>query len=425
MNVEIKVPAVGESITEALLVEWLVEDGAVIEADQPLLELETEKVTLTVNAETAGTLRIQVEADSTVQIGQVVGLIEPGAGAAATVPQTEGPPMNAPAGVEQAREKLAPPVDLDELSPAVRRLVAENELDPAGIPGTGKDGRITKGDVLQHMDAATAAGDLLQVAQTATPPSVAPPAPLRTPATAPPAAPVDPSARQTRKKMTPLRHRIAQRLVMAQQSAAMLTTFNEVDMGYLFDLRKQFKEPFEKKHGARLGFMSFFVKAAVDALKTVPQVNAFLDGDELVANHFYDIGVAVSTDRGLVVPVLRDADKMSFADIEAGIGDLAKRAQSRKLSLAEMTGGVFTISNGGVFGSLLSTPILNPPQSAILGMHGIKKRPVVVDDEIVVRPMMYLALTYDHRVIDGREAVTFLRRIVECVEKPERMWLEV
>ena len=225
--------------------------------------------------------------------------------------------------------------------------------------------------------------------------------------------------------MSALRHRIAERLLMAQQSAAILTTFNEVDLSAVFAMRNQWKAAFEEKHGARLGLMSFFVKATVDALKTIPQVNVFLDGDELVTNHYYDIGVAVSTDRGLVVPVLRDADRLSFAGIEAGIADLATRAQARKLELSEMTGGVFSISNGGVFGSLLSTPILNPPQSGILGMHGIKKRPVVVDDEIVVRPMMYLALSYDHRVVDGREAVTFLRRIVECVEHPERLLLEL
>ncbi len=448
MSVEIVIPEVGESITEAILVEWLVEDGATVEVDQPLFELETDKVTLPVTAEVAGTVTIQVPGDSNVTIGQVVGSIEP-AETAEVVGDTDGDDAgDVTADLEEDLLELAE-VDLSSLSPAVRRLVEEHDLDPAEIEGTGKGGRILKADVLAHVERVaetTSAepvdvseeveaepppppprptdtqptldvGDLLQVASAATPPSAVPVDAA--------AAPVDPGARQTRRRMSALRQRIAERLVAAQRDAAILTTFNEMDMSGVFAARNRYKEAFEVKHGVRLGVMSFFVKAAVDALKTVPEVNVFVEGDELVTNHFYDIGVAVSTDRGLLVPVVRDADQLSFAGIEARIADLARRAQERTLGLDELTGGVFTVSNGGVFGSLMSTPILNPPQSAILGMHGIKKRPVVVDDEIVIRPMMYLALSYDHRVIDGREAVTFLRRIVDCVENPERMLLEV
>ncbi len=447
--VEIKVPEVGESITEGTLVEWLAEDGALVEVDDGLFELETDKITLTVTAEAAGRLSIGVEEGATVQIGQVVGTLQPADGeqAAAAAPaetpaapaREEGPAPHPPAGVPQAAAKIDG-AQLDELSPAVRRLVVEHGLDPAAIEGTGKGGRLTKQDVLaaaqaevgglvDDVPAPTLTG-VPQAAPAAAAPAAAPapppspePQPARREAPAPP--PADPGARQIRTRMSSLRQRIAERLLASQQQTATLTTFNEVDLGNMMALRKRHKEAFEARHGIKLGVMSFFVKAAVDALKTVPEVNASIDGDEIVRNQFYDISVAVSTDRGLLVPVIRDADRKSFAQIERDIADLARRAQQRKLELHELQGGVFTVSNGGVFGSLLSTPILNPPQSAILGMHGFKQRPVVIGDQIVIRPMMYLALSYDHRLIDGREAVTFLRRIVDCIEEPERLILEV
>ena len=470
MSVEITIPDVGESIAEGILVEWLVEDGAIVEAEQPLFELETDKVTLTVTAEQGGRVRIEVPADSTVQIGQVVGLLE-GEGevqveVAANGEDPDGLEITSeeeddaddltdalePDQLKLVEARVFEPTDLDSLSPAVRRLVVEHQLDPSQIVGTGKDGRILKADVLAYRRTMAASpsepeaaaepttgpaeapdaspglsaqarttdtqpsidvGDLLQVAA-----AEAGPAPSSLPPTAG-------DSRQTRVRMSSLRRRIAERLVQAQRDAAILTTFNEVDMSAVFELRGRYQATFEQRYGVRLGVMSFFVKAAVDALKTVPQVNVVMDGDDLVTNHFYDIGVAVSTDRGLMAPVVRRADELGFAELELRIADLARRAQDRKLELSELLGGVFTVSNGGVFGSLMSTPILNPPQSAILGMHGIKKRPVVVDDEIVIRPMMYLALSYDHRVIDGREAVTFLRRVVDCIEHPERMLLEV
>ena len=422
---EIKVPEIGESISEAELVEWLVEDGATVDADEPLCELETDKVTLALPAPAAGVLRIVVSVGETVKIGQTVATLESaGASVAASPAQSEGEPPAPPAGIEQLRARSQ--VDIGELAPAVRRLVAEHGLDPVKIPATGKDGRLTKADVLSYMGESGASAP---VAAPATP-SPAPPAPEAARPT-PPAKPApagsvaDPAGRQSRKRMSALRHRVAERLLASQQGTATLTTFNQVDMSKVIELRKRHKDNFEKKFGVRLGFMSFFVKATVHALQSMPNVNVFIDGGDIVTNHYYDIGVAVSSDRGLVVPVLRDADKLSLAAIEAGIGDLAARTKQRKLELHELMGGVFTISNGGVFGSLLSTPILNPPQSAVLGMHAIEKRPVVVDDEIVIRPMMYLALSYDHRLIDGREAVTFLRRIIECVQEPEKMLLEV
>ena len=445
MSVEIKIPEVGESITEAILVEWLVEDGATVEVDDPLFELETDKVTLPVTAEVAGTLSIQVPGDTTVNIGQVVGTIEPAGSNAAADPDPDAgdgaagdDAADVTADLEEDLLKLADAEDLSGLSPAVRRLVTELDLDPTEIDGSGKGGRILKADVLAHQArlAETASGEPVDVSDDVEPEEEEPMPPVVKPTDTQPtldvgdlvqvaAAAGQPDARQSRNRMSSLRQRIAQRLVAAQQDAAILTTFNEVDMSGVFAARKRYKEAFEERHGVRLGVMSFFVKAAVDALKTVPEVNVSVDGDELVTHHFFDIGVAVSTDRGLLVPVVRNADQLSFAGIEASIADLAHRAQARTLGLDELTGGVFTVSNGGVFGSLMSTPILNPPQSAILGMHGIKKRPVVVDDEIVIRPMMYLALSYDHRVIDGREAVTFLRRVVDCIENPERMLLEV
>jgi 2-oxoglutarate dehydrogenase E2 component (dihydrolipoamide succinyltransferase) len=298
-------------------------------------------------------------------------------------------------------------------------LVLEHGLDPADIEGSGKGGRILKGDVIRHIDAAMSQKDDPAPSQPAA-------AEAKTAPSAPSSQPVAiPDQRQTRAPMSRLRQRLAERLVEVQQTAAILTTFNEVDMTRVMELRKAYKEDFKQRHDVGLGFMSFFVKATVDALKTIPAVNAYIDGDEIVTNHYFDIGVAVSTDKGLVVPVVRNADRLSMAEIESSIADLALRAQERRLELSDLSGAVFTISNGGVFGSLMSTPILNPPGSAILGMHSIQKRPVAIGDEVVIRPMMYLAMSYDHRIIDGREAVTFLKRIAECVENPERMLLEI
>ncbi len=442
MKQKINVPEVGESITEGILVEWLRQDGEFVELDDALFELETDKITMTVTSEFSGTLSIQTEAGATVEIGEVVAIVDTDVEAPADAEPTEmkdepekaeplvtaesgaagdeGPPISAPAGKEQARQKLIE-TKLKELSPAVRRLVVEHELDPGKIPGSGKGGRVTKEDALKAMgggqaeEAAVAKRESKTEAEPAPKPAVKP------------VVTGERGERQTRKTMSPLRQRIAERLVEAQQTAAMLTTFNEADLSALMDMRARHKEAFEKKHGIKLGIMSFFIKASIEALKTVPEVGAQIEGDEIVYNHFYDIGIAVSTDRGLVVPVIRDPDKKSFAEIELEIADYAKRARERKLTLDELQGGVFTISNGGIFGSLLSTPILNPPQSAILGMHAIKKRPMVIGDDnrIEVRPMMYLALTYDHRVVDGRESVTFLKRVVECIEAPERMMFEV
>ena len=416
MSVDVVVPTVGESITEGVLVEWFHEDGAVVEIDEPLFELETDKVTMKVPAPASGRLSITVAADSEVEIGQKVGSIDeaaagtaPGAAKRATeeVPVTASPaaataqaPQSAPAGASQGQN----------LSPSVRRLVAEHQLDASAIDGSGRHGRITKGDVVKHLS--SAAGEPAQPAPRA----------KATPATRP--APSQ-NGRQTRQRMSSLRRRLAERLVAVQQEAAILTTFNEADMSGVLGLRSELGEVFAKRHGVRLGFMSFFVKAVVDALQAVPALNASIDGDDLVQNHFYDIGVAVGTDRGLVVPVVRDADQLSFAEIERTISDLATRAQAKELTLAELSGACFTVSNGGIYGSLLSTPILNPPQSGILGMHAIKKRPIAIGDEVVVRPMMYLAMSYDHRLVDGKEAVTFLKRVVECIESPSRMMLEV
>jgi 2-oxoglutarate dehydrogenase E2 component (dihydrolipoamide succinyltransferase) len=419
MAVEVKIPEVGESITEGFLAEWSQPDGTVVAVEDPLLVLETDKITMTVSAEHSGKLTIIVAEGETVEVGQVVATIDTGVTKApAPSPKT----TEAPEAVEETPAEPPPPPapaatpDHSSLSPAVRRLVLEHNLDPAAIEGTGKDGRILKGDVIRHLEAR---------------PTDAPaPAPTTAPTAAEPERPRPqpvalPDQRQTRAPMSRLRQRLAERLVEVQQTAAILTTFNETDMSRVMALRSEYKEEFKEKHQIGLGFMSFFVKATVDALKTVPAVNAYIDGDEIVTNHYFDIGVAVSTDKGLVVPVVRDADRLTMAEIEMSIADLARRAQERRLDLSDLTGAVFTISNGGVFGSLLSTPILNPPGSAILGMHTIQKRPVAVGDEIAIRPMMYLAMSYDHRIIDGREAVTFLKRISECIEDPERMLLEI
>jgi 2-oxoglutarate dehydrogenase E2 component (dihydrolipoamide succinyltransferase) len=435
MPINVTIPEVGESITEGILAEWSKADGDLVARDEPLLVLETDKITMNVNAQQAGKLTILVPAGSTVQIGQTVATIDtdahaeaapapvvarPAAPAPASLPSSPRPaappppPIAPPAGMPQAAHKLEA---VKGLSPAVQRMVLEHHLDPTGIAASGRDGRLTKGDVLRH----------LQTAPAAEPADAPAPAAVTAPPVVDPAAATPPQVfeRQTRQPLSPLRQRIAERLVEVQQQAAILTTFNEADLSRVIELRARWKDTFKERHGVGLGFMSFFVKASIDALRFVPAVNAFIDGDQLVTNHYYDIGIAVSTERGLVVPVLRNADHLSMAEIELRIADLAARAQQRRLELSELTGAVFTISNGGVFGSMMSTPILNPPGSAILGMHAIIKRPVVVDDQIVIRPMMYLAVSYDHRVIDGRESVTFLKRIKECVENPQRILLEV
>jgi len=417
MAKEIRVPALGESVTEATIGKWFKKEGDAVKADEPLVELETDKVTLEVPAPAGGTLsRIAIMAGETVNVGALLGAIEEGAVAEAAKPAARAPAEAAkpasPAEAERSKTFTQP------LSPAVRKMVAENKVDPAKIDGTGKDGRVTKGDVIEEL-AKPAKIEMPRVVPAVPPP----PPPL--PQIARPAVPADDSKREERVKMTRLRQTIARRLKDAQNTAAMLTTFNEVDMSAVMALRTQYKDLFEKKHGAKLGFMGFFVKAAIQALKDVPDVNAEIDGDEIVYKNYYHIGVAVGTDRGLVVPVVRDADRLSFAQIEKTIADLGKRARDGQLQISEMQGGTFTISNGGIYGSLMSTPILNAPQSGILGMHKIQERPVVEDGQIVARPMMYLALSYDHRIVDGKEAVTFLVRIKEYLEDPQRALLDL
>ncbi len=409
MTVEIRVPTLGESVTEATVARWLKKPGEVVARDEPVVELETDKVSLEIPAPAAGRLaEILVEEGADVEVGAVIGRIEEG-GAAEVQPAAEAQPAAAPAAEEaapagEAAVAEAAPV---KAGPAARKRAAEAGVDLATIAGSGPKGHVTKADV----DAA--------VAKMSPPPEPAAPA-------APSPAAAAPGRREERVRMTRLRKRIAERLKEAQNTAAMLTTFNECDMSAVMALRQRYRDTFEKKHGIRLGFMSFFVKACVEALRTYPLVNAEIDGEEIVYKHYYDIGVAVSTDQGLVVPVLRDADLMSLAEIEKAIADLGRRAREGRLSMEELTGGTFTITNGGVFGSLLSTPILNPPQSGILGMHKIQQRPMVTaSGAIEARPMMYLALSYDHRLIDGRDAVSFLVRVKECIEDPQRLLLEI
>ena len=401
MPIEVKVPTVGESITSGVLGVWNKPDGAYVKAGDPLFEIETDKVTSEVVAESAGLLKHLVKAGDTVQIGQVVANIDEKAPApaeaAAPAVQENG------AKKEASRVEAAAPVAAgargkaaDEISPAVRYQAAEKGIDPSKISGTGKEGRVTKGDVLAAPEKSV--------------PSV---------------ASASKGERTSRKKMSPLRQKIAARLLAVQQETAHLTTFNEVDLSNVMALRTKFQDRFVKKHEVKLGFMSFFVKAVVHALKVVPAINARLDGDEIVQNNFYDISCAISTDKGLFVPVIRDCDTMSFADVEKAIAMYAKKARDGKITLPDMEGGVFTITNGGVFGSLMSTPILNAPQCGILGMHTIQERPVAINGRVEIRPMMYLALTYDHRLVDGKEAVTFLATIKEVVENPAAVLLEV
>ena len=408
MATEIKVPVLGESISEATVTTWLKSVGDSVAADEPILELETDKVTMEVNAPASGTLTdIVADSGADVEVGAVLGMI----GEAATGAVSTSTPLPTP---QSDAVSDAANIDDAAMPPSVRKLVDENDLDPSAIPATGKDGRLTKGDVLAFLNSRDAASPKAAVLASAKPTREIVQIPSR------PAGP-----REERVKMTRLRQRIAERLKDAQDTAAMLTTFNEVDMSAVMELRSQYRDTFEKAHGVRLGFMSFFVKSSIVALKELPAVNAEIDGDELVYKNHYDIGVAVGTENGLVVPVLRDADQMSFAGVEQGIRELGLKARDGKLTMEEMMGGTFTITNGGIYGSMLSTPILNMPQSGILGMHNIVERPMAVNGEVVIKPMMYVALSYDHRIIDGREAVSFLVRVKECIEDPQRIMLDM
>ena len=436
MTIEIRVPELGESVTEATIGKWFKSPGETFARDEPLVELETDKVTIEVPAPVAGIIdEVLVGEGETVEVGALLGTIsENDRGAARpedgrkAAEEPEPEKAKAPAG------KAAAPATMP-LSPAVRKLVAEHDLDPATITGTGKGGRLTKADVLAAIESRTAestaeetrtAGPASEPAPEARPASPASPmTPAPTPAALRVAPPHEDEAREERVRMTRLRQTIARRLKDAQNTAAMLTTFNEADMTAVMATRKAYRDLFERKHGVRLGFMGFFVKACIQALKEIPAVNGEIDGEDLIYKNYYHIGVAVGTERGLVVPVLRDADRMSIADIETKIRDFGTRARDGRIAIDEMTGGTFTISNGGVYGSLMSTPILNAPQSGILGMHKIQQRPMVVDGEIRIRPMMYLALSYDHRIVDGREAVTFLVRVKECLEDPQRLVLDL
>jgi len=437
MESEIKIPSVGESVQEAVLVEWYKKDGDAVQKDEPLFVIETDKVTLEIVAEASGILKIIVQDGQTVSIGTVVGSIDVKEVPPAT---PEPPPLEekaqetVPVPVAREEEKdLAPKIsewpeeaaekEPDEvrsiLSPSVRRLVSEKNIDIGHIAGTGPGNRITKGDVLLYLEQTPQA-------QSTKPASYVDAKKVTDvkSAFATKAVPAMDEA-VIRKPMTPIRRRIASRLLEAKQNTAMLTTFNEIDMARTMALRTQFKEIFKNKYGISLGFMSFFIKATIEALKEFPEVNAFVDGEDIVYHNYYHIGIAVGTGKGLVVPVIRNADTMSFAQLEKAIVDFVDKIKTNRLELSDLEGGTFTITNGGVFGSLMSTPILNTPQSGILGMHKIEKRPVVLDDEITIRPMMYVALSYDHRIVDGREAVRFLVRIKECIENPERIMMEI
>jgi 2-oxoglutarate dehydrogenase E2 component (dihydrolipoamide succinyltransferase) len=436
MATEVKIPAMGESISSGILAVWHVKDGDYVEKDQALYELETDKITSEANAEVAGVISIKVEADEEVDIGQVVATIdESAAGASKAESGESSPETGAPNNSETSSAPTAPTAPAptapaqaaavaepeqttatsgneNSLSPAARKAAEETGVDTSKLSGSGKDGRVTKSDILEAAQAPAPAAPAASAAPATTAKAAAPEA----------AGPAPRGTRsETRKKMSPLRRKIAERLVAATQEAAMLTTFNEVDMSAVMKLRKQHQEKFVERHGLKLGFMSFFTKAVTHALQAVPQVNARIEGNEVVTQHFYDIGVAVGTDKGLMVPVLRDCDQKSFAEIEGDIIAYAKAARDGKMKMSDLEGGVFTISNGGIYGSMLSTPIVNHPQPAILGLHNITERAVVINGEIVARPMMYLALSYDHRLIDGKEAVTFLVKIKEVIEDPARL----
>ncbi len=459
MTYEVTIPEIGESVTEALILRWIKQPGEAIGRDDPLVELETDKVTVEMPCPVAGVLSEIVCAEGeTVPIGAVIARIEEGAVAAspgaAAAEEAQGdllagarpaapsaPPAPAPAAeptppapvpAAEAKPVAAPAAPGERrILPAARRLIAEHGLDASLIPSTGKGGRLLKSDVAAWLAAreeepepsAEAVPETAASAPAPTMPS--PPAQPAPPAAAPPAAAAAGERAEERVPMTPIRRRIAERLVEAQQQAALLTTFNEIDMSAVMDFRRRYRDAFSERHDVRLGFLSFFVKAAVDALRRFPRLNAEITGTDIIYRNYYDIGIAVSTDRGLMVPVLRSAERMSFAEIESSIGDFAGRARTGRIRLDELQGGTFTITNGGIFGSLLSTPIINPPQSGVLGLHAIQQRPVVVEGEVVVRPMMYVALSYDHRIVDGREAVTFLVRIKEAIEDPARMLIEV
>ncbi len=405
---EIRVPTLGESVTEATVGKWFKQPGDAVAVDEPLVELETDKVTLEVPAPAAGVLAdIAVKDGETVAVGALLGQIQEGAGAAkaaAAAPAARPaapPPPAAPAAAPAAGATAMP------APPSVRRMAAESGVDAAQVEGSGRRGQVTKADMMAAIERAAAQ------------PTPVPGTQMRVP------SPADDASREERVPMTRLRQTIARRLKDAQNTAAMLTTFNEVDMGAVMSLRNQYKELFEKKHGVKLGFMGFFVRACIQALKEIPAVNAEIDGTDIVYKNYYHIGIAVGTEKGLVVPVVRDADRMSLADVEKTISDFGRRARDGQLKIEEMQGGTFTITNGGVYGSLMSTPILNAPQSGILGMHKIQERPMVVGGKVEPRPMMYLALTYDHRIVDGREAVTFLVRVKECLEDPARIVLDL
>jgi 2-oxoglutarate dehydrogenase E2 component (dihydrolipoamide succinyltransferase) len=428
MAIEIRVPTLGESITEATVGKWFKKAGEPVQADEPLVELETDKVTLEVNAPSPGVLsEIVAETGQTVAIGALLGQVSAGAAtpaparapAAAAKPALVSAPAAATATSPPAAGTAMPP------APAAAKIAAEDKIDLASITGSGKRGQVLKGDVLAAVAAAQAPAPVVVPAPLQTPAST--PLPIPPPAPAPAARTTTPDdgAREERVRMTKLRQTIARRLKDAQNTAAMLTTFNEVDMTEVMALRARYKDAFEKKHGAKLGFMGFFVKACVQALKELPAVNAEIDGADLVYKNYYHVGIAVGTEKGLIVPVVRDAEKLSIAEIEKAIAALGKRARDGQLTLEELQGGTFTITNGGIYGSLMSTPILNAPQSGILGMHKIQDRPVAVGGKVEIRPMMYLALSYDHRIVDGREAVTFLVRVKEALEDPARLVLDL
>ena len=456
MTIEVRVPQLPESVADATLVSWHKQPGEAVARDENLVDLETDKVVLEVPAPMAGVIsEIKFKDGATVTSGQLLALIEeaatvPGASAPAVMAPADGAAAPAQDAVRAAAPGAATPGAATaeaggKLSPAAKRVAEENKLDPKSLVGSGRDGRVSKSDVVNYLATKDAPAAAKSSAVPA-PAPVAPPAPVtqpavtqpaatppvaREPASAPPAAPTAPkpslkgSRAEQRVPMTRLRARIAERMVQAQATQALLTSFNEVDLHLVNELRARYKEAFEKQHGVKLGFMSFFTKACVEALRKFPAVNASVENNDIVYHDYFDVGVAVSTDRGLIVPILRDADQLSFAEIEKSIGNFAARARAGSITMEELTGGTFTITNGGVFGSLLSTPIVNSPQSAILGMHKIQERPVAVDGQVVIRPMMYIALTYDHRIIDGREAVQFLVTVKQCLEDPARMVLGI
>ena len=403
MTVEVKVPILPESVSEATVAAWHKKVGDSVSIDENIVDIETEKVVLEVPSMVNGVIKeIRFEEGATVGEQEILAIIEEGAAKAAPAAAAEAP-------ATPDTQASADNSDAEKLSPAVKKLVAENDIDPATISGSGKNGRLLKEDVVNAIAAAP----------------TTPTAQASSPTPAPAAKPAPGSREERREPMSRLRSTIARRLKEAQDTQAMLTTFNDVDLKAVIDIRNQYKEQFKKTHGTRLGFMSFFVKAAIEALKRFPAVNGSIDGNDIVYHDFYDIGIAASSPRGLVVPVLRDVDQMSFAGVEQTISEYGQKAKDGKLTMDDLTGGTFTISNGGVFGSMLSTPIVNPPQSAILGMHRIEERPVAINGEVVIRPMMYLALTYDHRIIDGKQSVLFLRTIKECLEDPARLLLEL